>query len=166
MDEFRKPYEYEDEKGKSGLLTLFLAMLLGFETLLGILAAINGYNSVKSISVLGTVYIILGVLMVVYPLFTAFALRKMRKSAIRIVKVYLIVRLVYLIPFFVSNTVIMIGQIRYLKTDIQYAQEFNSLIISLLISLIYLISFSILWYMYFCKSKKVKEFYPGKNEAA
>lgn len=166
MDEFRKPYEYEDEKGVSGLLLVFFVMLIAFETFLGIIAAFSGYDTVKSIPGLGKLYIGLGIFFVVYPLFTAFALRKMKKYAVRIAKIYLIARLVYHIPFVVVNTIIMINRISYNKDYIEYGKEYNSLIIGLAISLFYLVAFSVLWYLYFSRSKKVREFYPGKGKAA
>jgi hypothetical protein len=158
MNEFRKPYEYEEEKGVSGWLMVFYVMLLVFETLLGLITLIQGYlflNFLKFSPWMSLAYLALGSVNFLLLIFTLVALQKIPKYAIQISKIFLFVRAVFLtIACLVIYTVV--------SKDFRIVQNFSSksyFYLSYLgIPLAYILGFSICWFWYFSKSKKVKSY--------
>jgi hypothetical protein len=159
MDEFRKPYEYEDEKGVSGFLLIFFLMVIAIEPFQTIIAIFFGYANLELMPVLRIVYVIISILLICFSLFTAVALKKIQKKAVSIVKIYLIFRLIYFIPFTIFNTIYQIKHITIQVTDSRYNGEYTGIIYGFAISIVYVLAFSALWYLYFQKSKKVKTHY-------
>jgi hypothetical protein len=56
MNEFRKPYEYEEEKGIGGFLMVFFVMLLSVEVLLALMILVQGYAVLKAVQYLGPAF--------------------------------------------------------------------------------------------------------------
>ncbi|HPP36095.1 MAG TPA: hypothetical protein PK767_07610, partial [Clostridiales bacterium] len=94
MDEFRKPYEYMEEKGVSGFLLLYFIMLLAQETLLGVITLFNGYDLFSGNMVLGPIMMGISVFYILFSLFSAIVLKKLKKFAVRVSKVFLVFRAV------------------------------------------------------------------------
>lgn len=159
MDQYRKEFEYEEEKGVGGFLLIFFIMMLSSEPILGIIATAKGYQFFISNPVLKTGYILAGILIIAALLVECTLLKKISKLAVPFVKIYLAARIVFYIPTFIINTIIQIENIPYLKTERLYNNEYYSIILSNIIYLFYVIAFSVLWWLYFNKSKRVKLYY-------
>jgi len=165
MDGFGKTYEYEeDEKRVSGVLLIFNIMLLVCETIIGIILILQMYNALKSITVLAVASIILGILYISFILFTCFALSKIPKYAIKIVKTFLALRIVVLVLSSIVKFISEYNNKSKMGTDFfQYHSVNDAVLRILVLPIAYILIFSILWYLYFIKSKKVKEKY-GNTE--
>lgn len=157
MDEFRKPYEYEEEK-IGGFLLIFVAMLVTADLFFSLALSVQGYNAIKHIPVAGIVFLVLSVLFILFILFTAVSCYKLKKNAVKISKTYLITRTIFtvigliLIFFADYNNKNLIG-----VGSSQYKSQSELTLIVLILPMLYTLTFSIGWYLYFLKSKKCKE---------
>ncbi len=166
MDEFKKPYEYDDEeKGVSGLILVYFIMLLVEESIQGFISILFGYNKMPHDRVLGMVVIVAGSLYVVFAVFSAIVLKLKNKHAIKVSKVFLIFRIVYLIPYLILYTIDLIGKIPYYKENDMYWVTYNSNITSFIIGISFAIVFSAGWYIYLVKSNKVRKMFPVSKAA-
>ncbi len=160
LDEFRKPYEYEEETGVIWSIRIFCILLLSVEVFLGIVFIFQLNDYLASIPAAKTIARVMTLLFVVYILVTIIFLFRLHRHALSIAKSYLIARLFYLIPSIVVIFIYTINDKN--KIGIGYG-KFESLtdIISMVLvtPLIYSFLFSISWYIYFNKSKKIKESY-------
>lgn len=163
MDEFRKPYEYMEEKGISGFLLLLFFMLITAEPLFGVFAAYFGYYSMEKFGILRICFFCAAIIYILFSVFTAVAVRKKFGSAVAITKVFLVYRLVFLIPYLCLNVYQQIKEIPYEKTYIEYSKLYDSIVTSFVINIAYVVVFSVAWYLYLKKSKKVGELFPGKR---
>lgn len=155
MNEFRKPYEYEEEKGVTGFLMLFFIMVLTFEILLGVITLIQGYLFLKPGSWMSTAFLVFGSAYFLLTLFTCIALYKIPKHAIQISKIYLFVRAIYL----TIACLVIFDRVSKNSRIIQSFSSMNYFYLSYLgIPLIYIFGFSVAWLWYFRKSKKIKEY--------
>ena len=160
MDEFRKPYEYMEEKGVSGFLLLYFIMLLAQETLLGVITLFNGYDLFSGNMVLGPIMMGISVFYILFSLFSSIVLKKLKKFAVRVSKVFLVFRAVYLIPYLIFNTISQIREIPYDRNHEMYSKMLGSIIVSSVISFLLIVAFSVGWYIYLNRSKKVRELFP------
>lgn len=160
MDEFRKPYEYDDEKGISGVLLVYFIMLLAEESLLGIISISFGYNILPQNRVLGIIIMGISVFYVLFSVYSAVVLRLLKKYAIKVSKIFLVFRFIYMIPYLIVNTISRVKDIPYDKDFELYAVMYRSIIVSFIISILFIIAFSFGWYIYLNKSRKVKELFP------
>lgn len=160
MDEFRKPYEYEEEKGVTGILMVFYVMVLIFEILLGVITLIQGTLFLAPSPLMRIVFLIVGIVNFMVMVGTLIALYKIPKYAIQITKVFLLVRMVYL-------TIACLVIFDKVSKDIRIIQQFSSKFYFYLsylgIPLVYILGFSICWYWYFLKSKRIKEYQKMAN---
>jgi ABC-type enterochelin transport system permease subunit len=164
MDDFRKPYEYEDEKGISGLLLVYFIMLLAEESLLGAISVSFGYNILAENRVLGISIMCISAFYMLFSVYSAVVLKLLKKYALKVSKIFLVFRFIYMIPYLALNTISQIKEIPYEKDYVLYAAMHRSIIISFIISISFIIVFSAGWYTYLKKSRKVKELFP--DEAA
>jgi len=160
MDEFRKPYEYMEEKGVSGFLLIYFLMLLAVETVLGVITLFKGYDLLSGNKVLGTIIMGISVFYILFSLFSAIILKKLKRIAVSVSKVFLVFRAVYLIPYLVFNTIVQIREIPYVRGHEMYSKMLGSIIVSAVISLVFIVAFSVGWYIYLNRSKKVRELFP------
>ena len=160
MDEFRKPYEYDDEKGVSGILLIYFIMLLAEESLLGIISLSFGYNLLSENKVLGMIIMSTSVCYVLFAVYSAIVLKRLKKYALKVSKVFLVFRFIYMIPYLIMNTISQINDIPYDRDLEMYAAMHRSIIASFIISISFIIAFSVGWYIFLKKSKKVRELFP------
>ncbi len=161
MNEFRKPYEYMEEKGVSGFLLIYFLMLLGVETILGVITLFYGYDLIAENRILGTVIVVISAFHILFSLFSSIVLKSLKKYAVRVSKVFLVSRLFYLIPYIVFT---MISQIREIPNNIDtetYSKMLSSIITSSVISILFVMAFSVGWYIYLNRSRKVRELFPA-----
>ena len=160
MDEFRKPYEYMEEKGISGFLLIYFLMLLAVETGLGVITLFNGYELLPGNRVFDTVIMGISVFYILFSLFSAIVLKTLKKFAVRVSKVFLVFRAVYLTPYLILNTISQIRKIPYDRDHEMYSQMLGSIIVSSVISLLLIVAFSVGWYIYLNRSKKIRKLFP------
>lgn len=166
MNEFKKPYEYVEEKGVSGILLILFFMMISVEPLLGIISAFIWKDAVKGSDTLLTVSICLSVVFIFFSFFAGIALKKTSRHAILLVKAFLIYRLPYLLLTTYSSMRTQIDAIPYDKDFPDYAVMHGSITSSFIISISYVAAFSIGWYIFLIKSKKVREYFPPKGTNA
>jgi hypothetical protein len=147
MDGFGKPFEYEEDK-VGGLLLVFFVMLISFELLYGIVISIQIFSAFKDIYIVRNILLVLCIMYMISILFTAISLYKIQRYLIKIAKIFLIVRLIFLT---ICHIIITING---LNNNVKFG---NSIFL-----LLYVIIFSVSWYVYFIKSKKCKEFIKNK----
>ncbi len=156
MNEFRKAYEYNEETGVSGFLMILFLMLISLEPLLALISVSLIYPRMNA-GILGAVFAVAAVVYGLFSLFAGIALKKQAAFAITAVKSFLIFRVIFLIPFTCMIISRQINEIPYLKASPEYAEAKGSLTMSLIIDIAYVIIFSVGWYIYLRRSRRVKE---------
>lgn len=165
VDDFKKPYEYVEEKGTSGMLLILFFMLIAIEPFIGILSIFVFKDVAKGSNVLATGLTWVSAVYIVFSLLSGITLKRVSRIAIPVVKAFLVFRLLYLAPVVSINTWVQIGAIPYEKTYIQYAAEYNSIMTSFAVSISYVLVFSVCWFIFLIRSKKVRESFPRMNTA-
>jgi len=160
MDEFRKPYEYFEEKGVGGILLVLFFMLISIEPFLGILSLAVGYNAYPDSKIFLPAFITFTAIYILFSLLSGILLKKLHSLAIAVTKVFLVFRIIFLLPVLIISMRFQLGTI---ALESNYALEHNSIISSFYISLSYMVIFSVGWYIYIVKSKKVHELFPEKK---
>jgi len=161
LDEFRKPYEYEEETGFIWPVRLFCILLIFVEMFLGIMFLFQLNKYLGSNPIFNNTAIVLTVLYMVYILVTIiFLLKNVKKYALKIAKSYLIGRLVYLVPSIIVIFSFTVNDPSAVGSGNGKFQSVTDIILRLLmVPLIYILAFSISWYIYFTKSKRIKKEY-------
>lgn len=162
MDEFRKAYEYNEETGVSGVLLILFFMLISLEPFLAIIGASLGYLRMGD-GILRTVFTGAAVIYGLFSLFAGIVLKKKVSFAVTVVKSFLISRIIYLVPYTSMTISRQISEIPFVKSSPEYMEMKGSLIRSLIIDIAYVLIFSVGWYIYLLKSRRVKELYEGKE---
>ncbi len=155
MDEFRKAYEYTEEK--RGLILLFIIMIITIDTLQAPCYIVPVYGNLKHIPVLGICFMAISILYVLFILLTAMTCYKVKKNMVIISKTYLVVRTIFLVGCIIilflynvhGNNNTLIG--KHYNSDI--ALLFTEIIGPIAFELV----FSAGWYLYFTKSKRCRE---------
>ena len=161
MDEFRKPFEYDDEK--KGLILVFVILLISIDIFLALSLTVQVYNILTHIPVLATGFMILGILYILFILFTALTCYKLNKNMVIVSKIYLIVRAVFSTCCLILIFINILNDKRMIGNGAQQYKNVNELtFIVFLAPLFYTLVFSALWFLYFLKSKRFKEF--GKKQ--
>lgn len=160
LDEFRKPYEYEDETGVIWPVRIFCIILLSVEMFLSIICIFQLNEVLGGVPIARAIARGFTILFVVYIIVTLIFLLKVEKHALKIAKSYLVARLFYLIPSIIVIFSYTINDKNAIGFGYGKFQSVNNIIVMLLVTpLLYVLLFSISWYMYFTKSKRIKEEY-------
>lgn len=160
MDEFRKPFDYFEEQGIGGLLLVLFFMLITVEPLAGIMGIYFGFNSMSVYGFWGTVFQAAAILYTALSVLSGIVLKMRLNLAVTMIKVFLIFRVLFLAPFLYYNMCVRIAEIPYEKAHVLYEQMHTTIVYSFVSSLAYVIVFSILWYIYLLRSKRVRETFP------
>jgi hypothetical protein len=155
MSQFRKSYEYEEEKGIGGLLMLFFVMLLSVEVLLALLILVQGYAALKTVPYLGPAFLVLGTGYLVFILFTCIALKRMSRYAVRISRIFLAARVLFLTPVYLRLYIAFSQDPRIVS---EFRSQSDIVFFGLVVPLAYILLFSGLWYWYFSSSRRVRQF--------
>jgi glucan phosphoethanolaminetransferase (alkaline phosphatase superfamily) len=159
--EFRKPFEYEEEK--RGLLLLFVIMILVIDILPTLSFMARFYEAFDDNRSLSTVLIAICAIFILYTVFIAVICFTLNKNLVAMSKLYLIIQAVfsatcYAILFFSIadyDNLIGIGTTQYESFGEMLSWE-------LLFPLAYIAVFTAAWYLYFIKSKRCKELIKNK----
>ena len=157
MNEFVKPYEYEEENGVSGLIMVFYVML-NLDVFFGISISFLIQNALASSHFLNIIFIVFSAFYLGLIIFSSIALFKIRKHVVKIINSLFVYRICYYIP---SIIIIFISKLHDPKTFDRETDQFfysvGDLVLRLLITpLLYTLLFSVLWHLYFRFSKRVK----------
>jgi hypothetical protein len=155
MSEFRKPYEYEEEKGIGGLLMLFFVMLLSVEVLLALAILIQGYAILKSMRYLGPAFLVLGTAYLALVLFTCVTLKRTSRYAVAASKILLLARVLFLTP---AAVLVFTTLSRNPRIVSEFRSRGDLVLVGLVVPLVYILLFSGLWYWYFSRSRRVMRF--------
>ena len=155
-DEFRKPYEYNEEK--RGFILVFILTLITFDILqtLSLSAQVN--EAFKAIPGLRIFFMVISFVFVIYTIYTAINCYRLKKNIVIMSKIYLIVRAiistgyVIIIFFYRTTHVYLVGE-----GENQYPTVNEMVFGELIIPLAYVIAFSAIWYIYFTLSRRCKE---------
>ncbi len=160
LDEFRKPYEYEEDTGVIWPIRIFCMLLLSVEAFLSVICIFQLNEFLVSIPLARIIARVLTLVFLVYILVTIVFLFKLERHALIIAKSYLISRLFYLIPSISVIFSYIINDKNSIGAGYGKFESVNDIIAMVLVTpLIYILLFSISWYIYFNKSKRVKEAY-------
>ncbi|TYQ17756.1 UNVERIFIED_CONTAM: hypothetical protein Cloal_0124 [Acetivibrio alkalicellulosi] len=160
MDEFRKPFEYEEDNDVIWPVRIFCILLLSVEMFYSIIFLFQSHQRVGNIYIIGTLSLASTVIFMAFILVTFIFLYKIKKYALKVVKAFLIARLIYFVTFTIIIFSYAVNDSNSLGSGYGQFQSLNDMISMLLITpLFYTIGFSLSWYVYFCKSKRVKESY-------
>ena len=154
--EYRKPYEYEEEK--RGLIVLFVIMILAVDILQTISFATLENKYLGHLKALGLVFYILAVIFIIYIIYTTVVVFRMKGNFVSAAKRYLIIRTVFSLTNFL---IIFFSVIKYEnhigESQDQYLTVGEMLLWELFIPLFYIISFSVVWFLYFTYSKRCRK---------
>lgn len=154
--EYRKPYEYEEEK--KGLIVLFIIMILAIDILQTISFATLENKYLGNIKTLGIVFYILAVVFIMYIIYTAVVVFRMKANFVYAAKRYLVIRTVFSLTNFL---IIFFNVMKYEnligESQDQYLTFGEMLLWELFIPLFYIISFSAVWFLYFTYSKRCRK---------
>ena len=158
MDEFRKPYEYEEER-VGGFLLFFIIMLLSTDILVTLPLVIQGYGVVvKQIPAAGAVFLVLSVLFLICIIFTVVSCFKLLKSMIVISKTYLVTRAAFML---FCLFIIYLNNLSDVSLIGVGANQFDTVLeltlVLLVFPAVYVLIFSAVWFLYFMKSKRCVE---------
>ncbi len=156
MDEFRKEYEYTEEK--RGLILFFVIMLVSIDIFLSISLSVQVHNFLKHIPALGISIWVISILFVIFLLFTAITCYTLKRNLVTISKAYLIVRTIFAICCIIVIYVNIVNDDSMIANGARQYKSLSELNLRVLVApLLYQLVFSGAWYLYFSKSKKCKE---------
>jgi hypothetical protein len=163
MDEFKKPYEYQDEPVISGFLSVFTLSLL-LEMCYGIIVAVQLDKAFGSIPVLGKILLAASILFILLVLFTCFSMYKIQNHAVSTAKAYLIIRSAFLTAAAALVFIHTLNDKRAIGPGPDQFYTFGQMLTTVLINpMVYVLVYGIAWYIYFCRSKRVRRTFFGET---
>jgi phosphoglycerol transferase MdoB-like AlkP superfamily enzyme len=155
-EEFRKPYEYHEEK--RGFILVFILTLITFDILqtLSLSAQVN--EVFKAVPVFRIFFLILSISFVIFTIYTAMNCYRLKKNLVKMSKLYLIVRAIISTCYVVIIYVYRSSREHLVGNGQQQYQTVNAMVMGeLIIPLAYVVGFSVIWYVYFTLSKRCKK---------
>ncbi len=155
MDDFRRPYEFNEEK--RGIILLYIILLLSVETFMAFSYLVQ-VTRIYSGSAFSYGFMAIGVLYIAFLLFTVIICYKLKYYMVTVSKIYLMVRAIYMV---FCITIIYVNASKNESLIANGPRGFKStgeLMFTVLIGpLSYVLIFSVIWYLYFTKSQRCKE---------
>lgn len=156
-NEYKRPYEYEEEK--KGLITVFVAMILGIDTIQTIFFAFQNDKYMSHITFIRIVYYLLAFFYILYTIYTAVTVYRMKNDFVGVAKRYIIIRTIYSI---INYVIIFLNRLKYEnmigKSADEYLYQSNAFMIyvEIILPFFFVILFCVLWYLYFTYSKRCR----------
>jgi hypothetical protein len=164
-DEFRKPYEYEEER-IGGFLLFFVIMLVAVDSFITVALVYQGYLALMLMPAISIAFLVVSALYALTLLSTVVLCYKTKKSMIKVSKAFLIIRAVFTTLCLVIIYQNVLADPGAVGTGAnQFSSVFELTMIVFVLPLIYMLSFSGIWYLYFSKSKKCAELVKAKQAA-
>jgi hypothetical protein len=159
MDDFKKPYEYNEDK--RGPILYFVIMLVSLDILLAVMYTVQVSKAFNQNTALYYGSLAINILYFLFIIYTAVTCFRLKRNLVTISKLYLFIRAIYstisafIVFFHIVNKEGMVG------AGMQY-ESFNLVILQVLIvPLTCVILISVIWYLYFTKSKRCREITDG-----
>ena len=155
-EEFRKPYEYNEEK--RGFILVFILTLITFDILqtLSLSAQVN--EVFKAEPIVRIFFLILSISFVVFTIYTAMNCYRLKKNLVKMSKLYLIVRAIISASYVVIIYVYRLSREKLVGDGQQQYHTVSAMVMGeLVIPLTYVVVFSVIWYVYFTFSKRCKK---------
>lgn len=164
-DEFRKPYEYEEER-IGGLLLFFVIMVVAVDLFLDVALVYQSYLAMRRLLAISIAFLATSALYTCFLFYTVFVCYKTKKNIIKVSKAFLIVRALFstlcLVIIYLYNladpTAIGPG-------NNQFSSVFELTMVVFALPLAYMLFFSGIWFLYFSKSKKIADLVKSKDAA-
>lgn len=154
-NEFRKPYEYEEEK--RGLIVLFISMILSVDILQTIFFATQEDRYLGDSPTLVIALFIIAGVFIMYTLYTSVVVFRMKSNFVVAAKRYIIIRtILFLFNFFVVFFNRLLQENLVGEEPDQYLSIGYMLYIEVFMPLFFIISLSVVWYLYFTYSKRCR----------
>lgn len=152
-NEFRKPYEYKEDK--RGLIILFISMILSIDTLQTIFLVAQNDKYPGDIPFLRSTSLIIAGAFILYTIYTSIIVYRMKNNFVVKAKRYIIIRTFL---FLISFLFIFLNRLKYeeliLDEHGQYLSKDTILYLEFFIPLFFIMIFSVIWYLYFTYSKR------------
>ncbi len=160
MSDGRRKFEYDEESGVSGFIFLFFAQLIMFELTYGIIVLVQVNKAFGMIPVLGNLLMGCSILFLVSIPALCFSLYKYRRSTVTRVKAYLVLRTLYLTLTSLAVFIHTFGGKNVIGKGNDQFESISMLVLMMFVTpMAYSFGFGIPWYVYFCRSKRVKSTY-------
>lgn len=159
----KKSFEYDDE-GQPGLL-VFFQILLAQEVIMGLIVLAQGGSYLPGLEWLGTAA---GVVATGFPLVVFAGLRLARRAGLVLSRLFLLLRPLYLIPFALLNCISRYDAVDPLHALGTQAAERQAVITGSVLVIVYILVFSVGWYLYLQHSARALEWFvapslPGRQ---
>lgn len=156
MDEYRKPFEYNEEK--KGLILVFIIMLLVVDTLQTFSLTAQVYKAFEHIPVFSILFVVTGIMFTLFTLYTVILCSKLNKKMVKVSKIYLIVRGTLSTIFVIISFVYTVNNKNLIGNGMdQYKTVGEMMIGEIVIPFAYIWVFSFGWFLYFVKSKRCRD---------
>ena len=156
MEDFRKQFEYTEEK--RGFILLFIFMLIAVDIYQAFIYIMPAYNNLLQTPAIRTCFISIATLYILSIPFTAFVCYKLNKHMLTISKAYLFFRSIVLIS---SIAIIFIFNVNFSK-KVAFGDIYTSLLqvifMKLILPITFVLVFSVGWYIYFIRNKSCRDF--------
>lgn len=153
MDEFRRPFEYEDEK--RGLLLLFIILIIAIDGSITVALTLQVYDVFLSVPAVGIGFIALGAIFFMFILYTAIACYKLKDGSGKVAKTYLVIRALFTLVCIITVYIHNLGDESLIGNGPQQFRSVAELTsIGLIYPAAYTLIFSAIWFLYFSKSKR------------
>jgi hypothetical protein len=159
-EDFRKPFDYEEERGVAGFILFFACMAVIVDGFIGFSVWAEGYHYLRLMPALSAIYSMASLIFMVSIAAICLTLYKIPRYALKTVWTFLVYRVIFL-----SIAFSMIYYFRRSNPDIigPGINQFDSMgqltLNSIIIPLPYTVFFSVIWYLYFRRSKRAQEAY-------
>ncbi len=162
MEDYLKSYDDEDEKGVSGLILFFIATLILFESVYGIISMFQTRRAFDLMPFTGNVYNLLFLGHFLFIVFTVFSFYQLPQCAVKVAKSYLVFRFIFLTLLIIINFNYTLHDPNAIGVRTHQFYSVTDMIIKIvLIPTAYVLIYSIFWYLYLIKSKAVRKKFGG-----
>jgi hypothetical protein len=155
MDDFRKSFEYEEDK--KGAILYFVIMLIIVDIFMLIIFGVRICEFLKQIPPVNIGFVAICILYLLFLLFTAMTCYKLKKNFVTISKKYLAVRTIFMTSCILILGVHNINNKNIIGLGKQYSNTAQFIFWEVIVQLLFMLIFSGGWYLYFLKSKRCKE---------
>lgn len=156
MDEFRKPFEYDDEK--RGLLMLFIIMITVVDGSIAIALTLQVYRILSHLPAVSIAFLVIAVSFFLFMLFTAVNCYRLKRTTAKVSKIYLIIRALFTVFSIVMVYINNVGNESLIGNGPRQFQSIEELTnVCLVYPLAYTLLFSGIWYFYFLRSKRFEK---------
>lgn len=161
MDEFRKPYEYEEEK-IPGYLKIFAIFLISFDLFITLGIVYQGYGAANRILNAEAIYLGISLAYVLFLIFTAVVDLRGKRSLILVSKLFLVTRIVFTVASLIMICIMNMNDPDMIGPGSGQFETLSELILIIFaFPAAYMVVFSLGWYLYFNKSKKCADLARG-----